>query len=267
MYACMAWTVAASGVLIAASSALAAGHRAEVRYAEIGMQEASRGGGLGSLLPPGSAVPRIGPNATQLDFARWAKNALSQGQNAEAELSLEWAQLRGRVDREEAALQAGEPPPADDDSCRLPVCQAMRAIGMGRTSEGMALIKATIASLQAPLGSSPAPALTADQVEARARQATGSALLAPQNPLASAGWWTWRRFDLIGAAWVLLNGLLVAFLWPRYRGGRGAAPAGRPGYKEISSRRAEAIDGRVKALRQAYVKPVATRSTSPRPIL
>ena len=120
---------------------LAADYASDIRAAEHGAQAADAGAGIQQLLLPGSPVPKIGARATELDYVRWAENASSRGQNAEAELSLDWAVLRRRVDLIEAAYAAGDPPPPDDDLCAKPLCQALHAIGSGDAAAGLGFIR------------------------------------------------------------------------------------------------------------------------------
>ena len=111
------------------------------------MLEADVKGGVRELLAPGTAVPKIGPDATEIEYLKWAKNSLDRGQTAEAELSLEWGQVRRRVDEEELALQRNQPPPPYDKLCVRMMCQAMKSIGLGKTSEGRADIDTAIADV------------------------------------------------------------------------------------------------------------------------
>ena len=111
------------------------------------MLEADVKGGVQGLLAPGTAVPKIGPNGTEMDYLKWAKNSLDRRQTAEAELSLEWGQVRRRVDEEELALQNNQPPPPYDSLCVRMLCQALKSIGLGRTSEASADIDTAIADL------------------------------------------------------------------------------------------------------------------------
>ncbi len=121
---------------------------AGVVTAQHNMSEADKAAGVRSLLAPGTKVPKIGPTATELEYARWAKSSLERGQDAEAELSLEWGQVRRRVDEEEDALEAGKPPPPYDSHCTRNLCKAMLAIGKGNSSEGMTYIKTAIDDME-----------------------------------------------------------------------------------------------------------------------
>ena len=123
------------------SPVLAADYSSDIRAAEHGAQAADAGAGIQQLLLPGSPMPKIGAKATQLDYVRWAENSLSRGQDAEAEVSLDWAVLRRRVDLIEAAYAAGDPPPPDDDLCAKPLCQALHAIGSGDAAAGLGFIR------------------------------------------------------------------------------------------------------------------------------
>ncbi len=133
--------------VLSVTPTLAADYPADVRFAQIGMQKADHADGIRRLLPPNSPVPKVGPHATELEYARWARSSLSRGQDAEAELSLEWGQLRNRVDEELAAYEAGLPPPPYDNLCERSMCQGLRAIGRGRESEAMAFIDRSISEI------------------------------------------------------------------------------------------------------------------------
>ena len=116
--------------------------------AQHNMTEADKVAGVRALLAPGTKVPGIGPAGTELEYARWAKSSLERGQAAEAELSLEWGQVRRRVDEEEDALEAHKPPPPYDSSCSRMLCKAMLSIGKGNNSEGMTYIKTAIDDME-----------------------------------------------------------------------------------------------------------------------
>ena len=102
-----------------------------------------------SCFRPVPRSPRSDPTQTNSNYIRWAQNSLSRGQDAEAELSLEWAQLRSRVDEEQAAYRVDTPPPAYDKFCERALCRGLRAIGRGQTSEGMHCIDVAIADVMA----------------------------------------------------------------------------------------------------------------------
>lgn len=140
----MIWAIPAilTGFVIAPASG--ADFAANARFAQSSMQKADTTDGIRQLLPPGSPVPKIGPHATQLEYIQWAKNSLSRGQNAEAELSLEWAQLRSRVDENESAFAAGALPLPYDNLCERALCKALRSIGRGDASSGMIAINDAI---------------------------------------------------------------------------------------------------------------------------
>jgi hypothetical protein len=116
--------------------------------AQHNMNEADKVAGVRALLAPGTKVPAIGPAGTELDYARWAKSSLERGQAAEAELSLEWGQVRRRVDEEEDALEANKPPPPYDSTCTRMLCKAMLSICKGDNSSGMTYIKTAIDDLE-----------------------------------------------------------------------------------------------------------------------
>ena len=136
------WALLGLFATITAAPVLGAGYLSGVTDAEHGAAVAERAGGIQQLLLPGSRVPKIGTSDTEAEYVRWAETALSRGQDAEAEVSLEWAVLRHRVNAMEAALEAGRPPPADDDFCVKPLCQALHAIGDGNIVAGMDAIHA-----------------------------------------------------------------------------------------------------------------------------
>jgi hypothetical protein len=115
--------------------------------AQTSMKATDRAAGVRALLAPGTKVPGIGPDGTELDYARWAKSSLERGQTAEAELSLEWGQVRRRVDEEEDALAAGKPPPPYDKGCERMLCQAMLNIGKGNSAAGMQYINTAIVDI------------------------------------------------------------------------------------------------------------------------
>jgi hypothetical protein len=145
--------LAALGLLVAAPCGMADPIRgvtltAGVVTAQHNMTEADKAAGVRALLAPGTKVPAIGPTATELEYARWAKSSLERGQAAEAELSLEWGQVRRRVDEEEDALEAHKPPPPYDSKCDRMLCKAMLSIGKGNNSEGMTYIKTAIDDME-----------------------------------------------------------------------------------------------------------------------
>jgi hypothetical protein len=145
--------VAALCLLVAAPHGMADPVRgvsltAGVVTAQHNMTEADKAAGVRALLAPGTKVPKIGATATELEYARWAKSSLERGQDAEAELSLEWGQVRRRVDEEEEALEAGKPPPPYDSRCTRMLCKAMLAIGKGNSSEGMTYVKTAIDDME-----------------------------------------------------------------------------------------------------------------------
>ena len=111
------------------------------------MLEADVKGGVRGLLAPGTAVPKIGPDGTELTYLKWAKNSLDRSQNAEAELSLEWGQVRRRVDEEELALKNNQPPPPYDSLCVRMLCLALKNIGLGKTSVANGYIDTAIGDL------------------------------------------------------------------------------------------------------------------------
>ncbi len=136
------WTLPLLCFGLAASPTLAADYATNVRSAQHGMQVADKANGIRKLLPPNAPMPKVGPDASVLDYVEWAGSSLSRGQTAEAELSLQWGELRSRIDEEEAAYEAGQPPPAFDNLCLRAMCQAMRAIGKGEYETGMSFIAA-----------------------------------------------------------------------------------------------------------------------------
>ena len=153
--------VASVVVSLCASSNVCRAEQREtgVRIAQYQRQNADRASGIQGLLSPGSPVPRIGPRATEMDYVGWAKTELSQGQDAEAELSLEWAQLRSRLDEDEAAYRANNPPPPYDSLCRRSLCKALQAIGRGQFNDGKSFINAAIDELDKTAAiASPIPA-------------------------------------------------------------------------------------------------------------
>ena len=111
------------------------------------MMEADIKDGVRGLLAPGTAVPKIGPNGSELQYLEWAKNSLQRGQTAEAELSLEWGQVRRRVNEEEVALTSNSPPPPYDQFCERMICKALRSIGVGHSTEAMGYIDTAIADV------------------------------------------------------------------------------------------------------------------------
>ncbi len=107
------------------------------------VEQHDRTGGIQSLLAPGTKVPKIGPDAAALDYVRWARSSLDRGQDAEAELSLEWGQVRRRIDEEESAIAKGDPVPTYDAWCMRSMCKALRSIGFGDAATGRSyLVKA-----------------------------------------------------------------------------------------------------------------------------
>ena len=130
------------GVAHAADSSVTDGQR--------NMERADDQGGVQALLGPGMGVPRIGPKASVLDYVRWADTALGAGNAAEAELSLEWAQARNRVDEVEAAYELGSAPQPYDDVCQRSLCQALQAIGRGDRLGGRQNVRLAIKELTAP---------------------------------------------------------------------------------------------------------------------
>jgi hypothetical protein len=107
--------------------------------------EADIAGGPRYLLAPGTRVPKIGGDATALAYTKWAKDSLGRGQTAEAELSLEWAQVRRRIDEESEALQANKIPPVYDAACERMLCKAMQNIGRGgKTSDTLKYLNTAI---------------------------------------------------------------------------------------------------------------------------
>jgi hypothetical protein len=145
--------LATLGMLVAAPCGMADPIRgvsmtAGVVTAQHNMTDADKAAGVRALLAPGTKVPGIGPNGTELEYARWAKSSLERGKDAEAELSLEWGQVRRRVDEEEDALAAGKPPPPYDSKCDRMLCKAMLSIGKGNSSEGMTYIKTAIDDME-----------------------------------------------------------------------------------------------------------------------
>lgn len=123
-----------------------------VTVAQINIKRTDEQGGVQRLLAPGTKVPKVGPNATELEYAKWAKNSLDRGQDAEAELSLEWGQARRRVDEVEEALAANKPPPPYDSLCQRMLCKAMQAIGKGDRSSGGRYLDTAISDIQKRTG-------------------------------------------------------------------------------------------------------------------
>ena len=119
----------------------------DVTAAERGMLHLDQRGGIQALLGPGATVPEIGPFASELQYTRWALAMLDVGRDAEAERSLEWAQVRRRVDVEEAAYAAGEPPPPYDSLCERAMCKALRGIGRGDRAIGYTQVRLAIAAI------------------------------------------------------------------------------------------------------------------------
>ena len=120
-------------------------HGSDVAIAMRRVEAQDTAGGIQSLLAPGTPVPKIGPNGNVLDYVRWAKSSLDRGQNAEAELSLEWGQVRRRVDEQENAFAMGQIAPTYDARCTRSMCKAMRSIGFGNAAAGRQYLNAALA--------------------------------------------------------------------------------------------------------------------------
>jgi hypothetical protein len=117
---------------------------AQVTAAENSMAKADNRGGLKMLLTPGAKIPDAGPDASALDYARQAKISLELGRTGDAELALEWAQARFRVDEEKQALAEHKSPPPYDSECKRNLCQAMLSIGHGDLAAGRTFINTAI---------------------------------------------------------------------------------------------------------------------------
>jgi hypothetical protein len=116
----------------------------QVTSAEKSMAKADDRGGLKMLLTPGAKIPEIGPDASALEYVRQAKSSLELGRTGEAELALEWAQARSRVDEEKLALSVHESPPPYDSACKRTLCQAMLSLGHNDKAAASTLIDTTI---------------------------------------------------------------------------------------------------------------------------
>jgi len=116
----------------------------QVTSAETTVAKTDDRGGLKMLLTPGSKIPPAGPDASALEYTRQAKASLELGRTGEAELALEWAQARFRVDEEKKALAEHKSPPPYDSECKRNLCQAMLSIGHGDLGAGTKFINTAI---------------------------------------------------------------------------------------------------------------------------
>ncbi len=117
---------------------------AQVTSAETSMAKADDRGGLKMLLTPGAKIPDAGPDASALEYTKQAKISLELGRTGDAELALEWAQARFRVDEEKKALEDHQSPPPYDSECHRNLCKAMLSIGHGNLADGKKFIDTAI---------------------------------------------------------------------------------------------------------------------------
>ena len=116
-------------------------------YAQQTALKAKARAGLPGILPPHAAIPAIGPDASKEDYLNAAEEFLSIGKYAQAELSLEWADYRDRLDEVDKAFDSRSITPLNDADCSRPICAAMNSVGRLNAGKAMTSIELALSNL------------------------------------------------------------------------------------------------------------------------